>query len=219
MLRSEAIGIIQRGLGFRSDLEDEIVAALQEAQRLVELGRTLPRFLLQEDESFAVTSGSADIALPEGFIREEKGETFFYTDATTNNRVYLEKFTNLQRLRETLSTDDIEAGKPQAYYLRKATVAILPERDTSYTLTWSYYKKADLLDTDIENAWLEFAPDILIGKAGMSVAEAIGLSDAGMQVRHTSFANRYTTAWNAMLADDIMREEEADGIGGVGSRL
>lgn len=207
MLRSAAVSIIQRGLGFRSDLSDEIISALQQAQRVFELGRSLPWFLKLEDQSFAVTSGSADIALPTSFLREVEGETFHYTDANTSDRVFLEKFTDLNLLKSSLDTSDTDPGKPLAYYLRKTTVAIYPERDTSYTLTWSYYKAADILSTDVENAWLQYAPDALIGRAGMLIAEDIGLSDPGMQARFNKFKSLYETGWSALFSEDVLREE------------
>lgn len=207
MLRSEAIAIIRRGLGFRDDLEDDIVAALQEAQRLLEQGRTLPSWLKSEDQSFAVPSGSADVALPTDFLREVDGETFHYTDTATADRVFLEKFIDLNLLKQTLDVSDTDPGKPLAYYLRKATVGIYPERNGAFTLTWSYYAKAQVLSTDIENAWLAKAPEALIGRAGMVICEALGLSDPAMQARHAAFKFRYESGWSAMFSDDVLRDE------------
>jgi hypothetical protein len=208
MLRSAAITVIQRGLGFRDDLTNEIISALQEAQRLEELGKDLPYFLKQEDEAFAITSGTGEIALPTGFIQEVQGETFHFRDGTTNNRVYLEKFIDLQRLRQTLDTSDAVPGAPKAYYLRKATVLVYPERDAAYSATWSYYKQAESLATDIENSWLAYAPDLLIGKAGMIICEDIGISDPGMQARQTRFTRRYAEARNGLFAQGEERERE-----------
>ena len=49
MLRDVAVADIQKALGFRTDQYDNCVAALQTAQRLLERGRTLPYFLLEEE--------------------------------------------------------------------------------------------------------------------------------------------------------------------------
>jgi hypothetical protein len=218
MLRSAAITIIQRGLGFRSDLTDEIVSALQEAQRVFELGRTLPWFLKEEDQTFTAPSGIADIALPTGFLREIDGETFHYTDSTTGDRNYLEKFLDLNRMKQSLDTSETDPGKPLAYYLRKATVAVYPERDASYDLTWSYYKSADALTSDIENAWLAYAPEAMIGFAGKLVCEDIGLSDQAMVARHKRFEERHLRGWAGLFAEDILREQPNYQLN-MGSRL
>jgi len=207
MLRSAAITIIQRGLGFRSDLSDEIISALQEAQRTFELGRSLPWFLKEEDQTLTATSGIADIALPTGFLREVDGECLHYTDSSTGERNFLEKFIDLNRLKQTLDNSTVDPGKPTAYYLRKASVAIYPERDASYSLTWSYYKSADALTSDIENAWLAYAPEAMIGFAGMSVCEDIGLSDGAMKARHNRFKERHARGWAALFSEDILREQ------------
>lgn len=202
MIRSLAVARIQRGLGFRSDLSDEIISALQEAQRLLERGRSLPEFLLQEDQSFAVASGTAEAAVPTGFLREKQGETFRYTNSA-DELLFLEKM-ELSKAKEKFATST--PGGPLAYVLRKETVAIFPERDTSYTLTWSYYKKATALTSDIENEWLSEttgAPEALIGRAGMLIAEDLKNADA-----LAKFQRLYTEGWLGNLASDITRQEE-----------
>lgn len=206
MLRSAAISIIQRGLGFRTDLSDEIVSALQQAQRLLEQGRSLPDFLKEEDATLTVTSGTADIAFPTGFIREVDGETFRRTDTNTERIVKLEKFIDLTLLRQTLETPETDPGAPIAYYVRKASFAFFPERDASYDLTYSYYKKATELTSDIENAWLASAPDVLIGRAGMLIAEDLG-SDPGMKARYLKFKDMHDVAWRGMFSETILRSE------------
>lgn len=217
MLRSAAATIIKRGLGFRTDLDDEIVSALQQAQRLLEQGRSLPDFLKEEDATLTVTSGTGDIAFPTGFIREIQGETFHRTDATTGRIVKLEKFIDLSLIGQTLVTPETDPGAPVAYYVRKASFAFFPERDADYNLTWSYYKKADELTSDIENAWLANSPDTLIGRAGMLIAEDLG-SDPGMKARYEKFKNLHDIAWRGMFSETVLREE-ANYPAAMGSRL
>lgn len=218
MLRSAAVAIIQRGLGFRSDLSDEIVSSLQMAQRLFELGRSLPDFLKEQDATLTVTEGTADIALPTGFIREVDGEGFHFTDADSDERIFLEKFVDLNLMRQTNDTSDTTAGRPRSYYIRKATIVFMPERDADYDLIWSYYKQAEVLSSDVENAWLANAPEALIGRAGMLIAEDIGLSDAAMQARYNKFKSMYETGWSALFSADILREE-ANYPRAMGARL
>lgn len=207
MLRDSAIALMKQGLGFRDDLDTECVNAMLQAQRLVEEGHTLPDFLKQEDAALVFPAGSAEIALPTGFIREVDDEGPHYTDPTSLQRVEMEKFTNLRLLELTFPEDENEvAGRPRAYIIRKATIKVFPERDVEYNAVWSYYKAADLLDTNIENAWLASAPDILIGRAGMLMTEDIG-TDEGMMRRHEKFKKLYSEAWAGLFSKDILKQE------------
>lgn len=214
MTRSEAIARIQRGLGFRSDLETEIISALQEAQRYLEKGRSLPRFLLQEDQTLALPSGSANVSLPTGFIREKRDEGLRYVNSTTQKTVTLEKL-SLNIAVERFYGED--AGKPLAYVLRAEAITFYPERDTAYSLTWSYYKRSVSLATEVSNnEWLDEdtgAPEALIGRAGMIVAEDLGNAPA-----LEKFAKMHAVSWAGMLADSILVDEEAQPLI-VGGRL
>lgn len=202
MNRSAAVARIQRGLGFRSDRSDEIVSALKEAQRLLERGTTLPYFLLQEDESLVFPSGTAGVTLPSRFLREKDGEGPHFT-TTENKRLYLEK---IDQYTADVRFFDADAGKPIAYVLRKNTIIAYPERDTSYTTTWSYYQGAVSLDNDVENAWLEEeygAPEVLIGAAGISIAKDLRNAPAV-----ELFTLMFNAAWRGMLGDMFEREAE-----------
>jgi len=212
MLRSLAISRIKRGLDFRvgSTDDDNLVLQLQESQRLLEKGKDLPRFLIEEDATLVATSGDAEIALPERFLRELEESEFQYYDSEVAEWVTLEKVSiNEGRTRFA----DASSGKPQAYTLRKATIVFWPERDTDYTMTWSYYKAADLLDSDIENAWLEHNPEALIGHAGMRYA-----ADLGNEAARLRFEAMYTEAWSGQFAEDVERDRDNDPIY-MGGRL
>lgn len=198
MLRSEAVARIKRGLGFRTDLDNEIVSALQEAQRLLERGRTLPYFLVVEDEILAVPSGSGEVALPERFLREKEDEPLRYVDE--------KKLVVLSKIDISIGSRTFfeeGAGAPIAYTLRKDTIKFWPDRDKNYTLTWSYYRGAQELNADVENEWLEKAPEVLIGRAGMLIAE--DLSNVGA---YNKFLKMYQEAWGGMFADSEMRVRE-----------
>lgn len=209
--RSTAVARVQRGLGFRTDLEDEIIDALQEAQRTLERGKSLPYFLLQEDQTLAVASGSADVSLPTGFIKEKEDEPLRYTDSD-GNLIKPEKLPLDIGTARFLSAD---AGKPIAYVLRKAGITFFPERDTDYSLTWSYYKAADVLTTDITNDWLTYAPEVLVFAAGVIVAADMGASG---EKTLQKFQALYKTAWDGMFANMIERELENKPLK-MGSRL
>lgn len=215
MTRDQAVAVIKRGLGFitTTEQDDNIVSALQSAQRLLEKGRSLPLFLLQEDETAALSSGSNAVSFPTGFLREKQEERFHFTDSDTNAVIYLEKVT-LEEGNARFATDD--AGKPRAYAVRKDTFVFYPDQDAAYTLYWSYFKRGTELTSNVENEWLDDStgePEILIGRAGMLLAE-----DMKNPTAYQKFQSMYQTAWMGAFADDILRADEADPIR-VGGRL
>lgn len=215
MDRSAAVARIQRGLGFRSDLDTEIVSALQEAQRFLEIGRTLPKFLLQEDQTLTLTSGTNAVSLPTRFIREYVQEPLRYEDTsvTPATVTVLEKMTLEEARLKYIAAD---AGKPVAYVRRQSTLDIYPTPDDDYALTWSYFQGGVVLSSDVENAWLATptgSPETLIGRAGMIMAEDLVYAEG-----YAKFSKMYQEAWAGLRARDILAEEEADPVI-VGGRL
>jgi hypothetical protein len=81
MLRSAAITIIKRGLGFRQTQDAAIIAALQQVQRDLEGGKTLPEWLVTYDSPLAVVAGTATVAQPAGFLRLHEEYPLWYTDS------------------------------------------------------------------------------------------------------------------------------------------
>lgn len=204
MNRSQAVARMQRGLGFTDSYEEGCISALQEAQRFLENGRSLPHFLKVEDELLTVPVGSDPVALPEGFIREADGESLHYVvDDGTNSWTFLEKsdFLNLKG-----SFDAGETGRPRAYIIRKGTIEFGPlARDAEYSLYWSYYKRSVSLAADVSNnEWLQEEtgnPEALIGRAGMIIAA--DLRDANATA---IFKAMYEEAWRGAFAEGILRE-------------
>lgn len=182
MLRSVAVKRINDGLGFRPDghsLEAKIILRLQEAQRDLERGKTLPRFLLEEDFQDTLEAGDHTIPLPAGFIRMSDENRPHFTPVGSSLPTFLVRklYTDavLSNLRETAETT-----APEIYVIRKTTIDFITTADVDYNLTFSYYKSGDVLDSDIENVWLANAPEWLIGEAGERIALDIRDKDAVM---------------------------------------
>ena len=212
MTRDEAVASIQFDLGARTDLFDQIVAKLQRAQEAFEMGHTLPWFLKEEDASLVLPAGSADVAFPTGFLQEcSQDEAFHFTSVDDAALVYLEKLPVRIGNARFVSTS---AGPPVAYAIRKSGWKFWPARDTSYTLTYSYFKSGTSLATNaVDNAWLVRQPDLLIGKAGADIATIFGDT-----VRAQMFQARFRDAWLATFGDTVMRDEENYNLS-MGSRL
>lgn len=204
MDRDTAVLRINDGLGFMAAgnaLEAKIILRLQEAQRDLEKGKTLPKFLIEEDAALTLLATTHTVALPTGFLRVDDEVPIHYTPADSDLPVFLsKKFYNdavLANIRETN-----EAAGPTVYVIRKTVIDFVTTADTDYALLWNYYKAADLLTTNVENAWLANAPEWLIGEAGLRMA-----MDARDKTAVEIFSSMRQAGRAAQFADDIADEE------------
>src|SRR5215475_8223844 len=93
MDRATAVVKINDAIGFRPPghaLQPKIILRLQEAQRDLESGKTLPRFLLLEDQTFTLPLGEHAVNLPTGFIRLDDNNLPHFTNFDTFLPTYLE---------------------------------------------------------------------------------------------------------------------------------
>jgi len=211
MTRDEAIAEIQWHLGNRSDLFDQIVLALKRAQRQLELGKTLPWFLKNNDTGFDVDlldEGYAD--LPTGFLREDERESIKYWGGT-NAPTFLEKV----EYRVGIDTfRNVDAGNPRAYCILKDQFLFFPAPRADYVLDITYYKASADLSTNISNnEWLVNAPEALIGKAGGIVAATIANT-----IAKPVFDEMFLIAWAGVIAENEERYRENYSLS-MGARL
>lgn len=204
MLRSEAIERINEGLGFRKSgntLEQHIILRLQEAQRDLERGKTLPRFLLQEDQTLTLTAATHSSAKPTGFLRESDENRLHYFVLGSDKPIFLARRYYIDAVIAQLVHDDELPRAPSVYVIRNSTIDFITTADITYTLRWDYYKAAELLTTDIENEWLANAPEWLIGEAGYRIAMSTRDKDAV-----ALFNDLRTSARAATFAEDLAAE-------------
>lgn len=200
MMRSEAITIIKRGLGFRQTQDAAIVAALQQAQRDLEHGKTLPNWMLEFDAAMPVTANVSTVTTPSLFLRLHEEYQPYYLD-TTGNRVYLPR-KNLMEALDAYKGSTLTL--PQVFVLlNNTTIKLIPTPVTSFTMWLTYYMGEPILSSEIENAWLKFAPNYIVGMAGMSVAG--DLRDAGALQKFSSMAKMGAQAFFG----DVVEEELA----------
>lgn len=203
MLRSLAVTKAKRLLGFRqgTDLDDPLIEALQEAQREVEKGRTLPFFLIARQVTISLTTPWTYANLPERFLREVEDEPVYWVDTESNYvplaKVRYQQARSYWQSQGTLSTDDQDT--PLQYALLPTQIAIFPTPTTDKTFYWTYFKGAELLTSDIENVWLANYPELLIGRATALVAE--DLRDANGKAKGDAMYQRWA---------EVMRNVEAD---------
>ena len=186
MIRSTAVQRLNDAVGFRMsghDKEATFILRLQEAQRDLELGKTLPKFLIQEDQTLFLAAGEHFVNIPSGFIREDDDNRIHYTSPDTNMPLYLTpmRYSRAVRAVTTQQRPDqpaLQTIAPAVYVIRKSTIDFITKADVDYTLVWNYYKAGALLTSDIENEWLAYAPEWLIGEAGERIARNLRDQDA-----------------------------------------
>lgn len=209
MIRSEAVAEIKRGLGFRQTQDTTIIAALQSAQRILETGRSLPDWLLVYDAAITVTADDPLFALPERFLRFHEDYELYYTNSDAARvfiprRGYQEAYTSYVATgEEDASAVDTETDTyPSVFVQRSSTAGLfIPTPTTSFTAYLTYYRGAVLLDTDVENLWLEKIPDLIISLAGMKVAGTLRDKDA-----LNKFSTDYKMAQGSYLGDIVEQE-------------
>lgn len=169
MLRDKAISIIARRLGNRTDLDADILDEMQLVQESLEHGDKLPFFLLSEMASTSTTADEERVVLPGDFLKEYEEGALWYYDASA-----AEQWTPLTRAAmEELKGAELGTGEPQYYALADNYIRLAPIPDAVYSLKMLYYAEDTVLDTDIENNWLKYAPEWIIAETGARVATYI----------------------------------------------
>lgn len=205
MNRTTAVQRINDEIGFRPDghsLEARIILRLQEAQRDLEHGKTLPHFLLQEGATLTLAAAAHTAALPTGFLREADDAVLRYTPSGTDLPTFLERKYYRDAVLAFIKPADV-AVAPSVYVVRTTTIDFITTADQAYTLTWDYYKKGDPLTSDIENVWLDDdnMPEYLIGEAGYRIAKSLRDTTA-MQ----SFDDMRKQARLSMFGEEVAAE-------------
>lgn len=185
MTRDEAVAQIQEGLGFTSEHSDRIIRRLVQAQNELETGKTLPRFLLEEDFPIELVEGTRETAYPDGFLRESDEGYMYASDLEHLVRVP-DMNTGLSLLFEVIDSETINTvQRPRFYMMRSQSIWFFTPADQTYTLSWTFYKAGDSLLTSQTNVWLddEAGARWLMGEAGywmartLRDAEAVALFD------------------------------------------
>lgn len=218
MDRAAAIAEIKRGTGFRPTQDPTIIAALQSAQRTLEMGRTLPNFLLVFDASIAVTANDPNITLPSNFLRLSDEYELYYTN-TDGARIFIPRRNYTEAYQAFVASGDEDgtviqttSSYPQVWVHRSDTTGLLvPTPTVSFTAKLTYYKAAQVLDTNIENEWLAKAPEVMIGLAGIQVAGVLRDKDA-----LSEFTRRYKMGQGSLMGKIV--EDELAGRGLVMGR-
>lgn len=209
MDRDTAVASIKVGLGFKTTLDANIVTALVEAQNDLEAAEYLPTFL--KTAAFTDLSTAADtetVAFPTGFLREIDEEPLIYYDSTADDNPYIELTKDdtgfLRQKYASISFSTTATRVPKAYSIDTA-IHIFPLVDGVYTLKWRYYKAdTSLAASNIENSWLKYAHQLMIGTAGLKIAQGLRDKDA-----INYFSGQIALGTKRMMASQIAVDQAA----------
>lgn len=184
-------------------VKDEFQVQQEELEK-AEMG-TMPWFLEQEytNASFKTTNGSATIAVPSGFLREwdEVKCTLFYQDTTQSDQWVPIKKADYDELKVMLG--DANPGKPLGYCMVGTNYRVFPTPDAAYNLKALIYVADTPLTSDGQNNWLTYAPRVLVGKVGETIARFnIRDEDAA-----AFFADMHAQGAAGLLRDNVARKE------------
>lgn len=199
---TEMISMIQFRLGNRKDLATQIEREIQLAQiRLEDSPDLEPWFLVQQDETIAVTSGVQDITLPAGFLRmSEEEQPQILVDGI---------WQPLRRIQndDGLSNFQGATGTPTRFTMFGDTFRLWPSPDKAYTVRLTYAARETSLDTTTPtdtNAWTENAFDVLMNKALIILAGTLQNKSA-LEMASSDFSSAY-----AGLQTQIVQREDAN---------
>jgi hypothetical protein len=215
MLRATAVQRINDELGFRPDghsLETKIILRLMEAQRDLEHGKTLPRFLLQEDQPLVLLANAHSVAKPIGFLREDDENPIHYFAVNSDMPTFLARRFYKDAALANLRVDSPPSA-PSVYVMRKDTVDFVVVADRQYDFVWNYYKADATLETNIENNWLLYGSDWLIGEAGLRIAKPLRDQNAVQAFTDLVRSGR------AAVFGDLLADETAGGPLVMGANL
>jgi hypothetical protein len=209
MLGSVAVQRVNAALGFRPDghsLEAQIALRFAEAQDDLEMGKTLPKFLLQEDATLNLTTGNHTVAIPTGFARADDERPISYVVTGTSFPKFLQQKRIYKDAIDAYSQSDFNTTGFKVYVIRNSVIDFIVNAPSNTTFTWNYYKFADTFALGNENQWLahKTAKWWLIGEAGYRIA--YDLRDANAKALFDDMRQKGRAA---TFGDILAREDES----------
>lgn len=211
MLRDDAIDLVAYRLGNRTDLDARILAEMKLTQAMLEnnwQSSEMPWFLLNElgeQASTTTVNGQERLEVPEDFLREPEDGALWVQD--TDSRWYgLCKY-DLDYLRKHTSS----SGLPRGYALTGKYFRFYPVPDAEYPIRMLYYAADTVLDSNVENNWLKYAPELLIAATGARIAFYIQnklVAELFLKQRDTAIQ----AVINASTARDVANRQEFMGV-------
>lgn len=198
MTRDEVVTLLGQRFGNRTDLGSRIVTEMQLAQSTkLERHHWLPWFLEGNVSPLTVVVGTAEIALPAGFLGEIEDEVLWIREPGATTYGTLDR---LGKDQIALQSDNV---RPQAYTIDEANLVLMPgPPDIAYELKWRAYLADTVLTANVENKWLKYAPDLMIAVVGQALCHHTQRFDA-----LSVYQQDEQKAWDTLLRLHVSREE------------
>ena len=210
MLRDAAVDILMKRLGniqneaLRQDIINEMVVA---QETVLEGDVFHPWFLVSEEASSQTIIGDERVLLPTDYLMPwEYGGLFRFDDTLDDPYVEMDR-EDWDIIKEQLNYSDT----PTCYDIAGQYLLMRPLADAIYPLRFWYIGREPSLAgtygdtaTNIENNWLKYAADWLIGEVGMVIADQY-LSYKPDRVK--KFEQQAIRGRNRLLATNVEQEE------------
>jgi len=171
MDRDTAVARVKVLMGFKQNLDAEIVQAMIEVQQQLERAPELPGFLRKAITGLVTVADTKTLAVPTDFIREFDADQLFAADVDGFEHSIVKDDQGQLRIRYPVADG---TGLPKRYALVDRTIYFYPTPDAAYTLSGTYLAKEAVLSSNIENKWLLELPEIIIAGAGLHICAGTG---------------------------------------------
>lgn len=173
MLRDTAVARVKQMLGFKQNLDAEIVQAMIEIQEDLERSSELPDFLRKPYTALATAASIQTVTVPPDFIREWEQDPMVITNSSGVDFPITKDEPKFLRLRYPIFDQETglpNPGVPAGYYLLDRTFYFYPTPDVVYTINGAYYAKDTDLSANVENKWMKELPFLLVARSGLFLA-------------------------------------------------
>ncbi len=183
MDRDAAVTRIRGRLGQRvgTALQTQIIDELDSAQDTLEKKPRLPWFILSEDRFVNTSANEERLRVPSGFLREHEAGALWHYDATAEFPWKQLTKKPADMLRASLGDSLEKTGPPEFYALSGIYFRLAPVPDAAYTIYTKVYiaaPKPSTFSVGTEtNAWLTYAPEMLITEALVVLARHLMYED------------------------------------------
>lgn len=161
MQRDILVNMIVKRLGNRRELVQHIINEMDLVmQTTLMQGDFVPRFLISELSEGRTVTSQERVAVPTNFFMEIEGAVLeAYHPTELKWKPLLKK--DYDEL--NIAYDGIPDGFPEAYSLEGGYFRLRPIPNAQFRLRMFYYGYADsVLSGNAENAWLKYAPDLVL---------------------------------------------------------
>lgn len=162
----------------RSQLESEILLIQASLEGGVKCGQQdqgvfFPWFMYKEAAALALGVSTETVALPSDFVAEydeEHGHALWYYNASHEQVWVPVKKDTLGIIRARHSGVDVA---PSAYAIVGENIYVRPLVTSALLLRLAYYGQQTTLVTNVENNWLKYAPDVMVGELVSACGEIV----------------------------------------------